>query len=57
MNDKKEEFGEERLLDLIAKTDHDSAKQMRETIINSMERFVKNAPQHDDITMVILKAT
>jgi len=56
MNDQKEEFGEERLLELVAKTDHHSAQQIRENIIDAVDHFVKDAPQYDDITMVILKA-
>lgn len=56
MNPDREEFGEERLSDIIARTDHQSAMQIKEDIVQAVHNFANNAPQHDDITMVILRA-
>ena len=56
MNSRKEEFGEDRLIRLIESSDHQSSRETRERIIDDVQAFVENAPQHDDITMVVLKA-
>jgi len=57
MNIQKEEFGEHRLVDLMNQTDHQNAQHIREDIIHKVHHFVNDEPQHDDITMVILRAT
>jgi len=57
MNHQKEEFGEHRLVDLLIQLDHQSAQRIREDVVHTVNDFVKDAPQHDDITMVVLKAT
>ena len=57
MNGRREEYGEERLVDLLNRVNSQSARGIRESIIHTVNEFVQDAPQHDDITIVILKAT
>ena len=57
MNVQKEEFGEHRLVDLMNQVDHQNAQHICEDIIHNVHHFVNDEPQHDDITMVILRAT
>lgn len=55
MNQQREEFGEEKLQTLIENISLNSSEQILEDIRKQVERFVGKAPQHDDMTMVILK--
>ena len=55
MNAQREEFGEERLIRLIESSDHQKSRDIRDSIIENVRAFVRDAPQHDDITMVVLK--
>ncbi|MDZ7345422.1 MAG: serine/threonine-protein phosphatase [candidate division KSB1 bacterium] len=49
-------YGEERFFRLLGQADCSwSARQLGETIISAVNRFVDNAPQTDDITLLILK--
>jgi len=57
MNEQLEEFGEQRLIQVIARLKDRTVKQFRKEIIESVNKFVRKAPQHDDITLVTLKAT
>jgi len=57
MNGQREEFGEERLVDIIVQTNHQSSAFIRERIIDTINTFAQGAPQHDDITMVTVTAT
>lgn len=49
------EFGEERLVALIESVRHLSVKEMLVRIEAGVRKFVGNAPQHDDMTMVVIK--
>ncbi len=49
------EFGEERLVELIESTRHLPVKEMIEKIDAGVRRFVGGAPQHDDMTMVAIR--
>ncbi len=54
-----EQFGEERFLELVndlSKAGY-SAGEIKEGILTSLKDFVKDTPQSDDITLVILKCT
>jgi sigma-B regulation protein RsbU (phosphoserine phosphatase) len=57
MNYHRQEFSEERLLDIISNSNHQTCLQIRQEIVKAVNNFVKEAPQHDDITIVTLKAT
>jgi sigma-B regulation protein RsbU (phosphoserine phosphatase) len=50
-----EEFGEERLLKLIKSKSHLPANKARDEIFRGIEEWCGEAPQPDDITMVVLK--
>lgn len=55
MNDKQEEFGEDRLFQIIAENDVTEPQDFERFIIRHINDFVKDAKQHDDITMIIAK--
>jgi len=56
INDREEEFGEERLLNVITKNRGESAATILERILSAITVFAGDQPQHDDITLLILKA-
>ena len=56
-NLKGEEFGMERLTDVINKNLTRSASGIRDKIESSLSAFTQSAPAGDDITMVIVKRT
>ncbi|NIR52429.1 SpoIIE family protein phosphatase [candidate division KSB1 bacterium] len=49
------EYGEERLERTISENKNGSASLIVQNIVRSVKRFVGNHPQHDDMTMVIIK--
>jgi len=55
MNMDNEEFGEERLTSLVKENSGQSANQLLNTIIESVQKFAGNKPQIDDMTVVIIK--
>ncbi len=57
MNDKRDEFSEERLIEIFSKISPPKSASIRENIIDEINRFVAGAPQHDDITFVSVTAT
>jgi sigma-B regulation protein RsbU (phosphoserine phosphatase) len=50
-----EEFGEHRLQDAIAKTSHLGAEQVRDLLVREIQDWCDGAPQHDDLTFLIMK--
>jgi len=52
-----EEFGEERLLNLVKSKSHLPAMRARDEIFNSIEEWCAGTPQFDDITLVVLKVS
>jgi phosphoserine phosphatase RsbU/P len=56
MNKKNEEYGVERLTKVLQRNTAKSAHGIIETIKEDIELFVGNAEQHDDMTMVVIKA-
>jgi serine phosphatase RsbU (regulator of sigma subunit) len=50
-----EEFGEERLTQMVVDHAGLPAAEMREQIIAGIRDWQRDAPQHDDMTMVIVK--
>ena len=51
------EFGEDRMLAAIRAVPAGSAKQIVEQLMAQIELFVGTAPQHDDITCMIVRVT
>jgi serine phosphatase RsbU (regulator of sigma subunit) len=50
------EFGEERLISCFKENLHSSAQEMINTICARVQEFSKDNEQHDDMTMVLIKA-
>jgi sigma-B regulation protein RsbU (phosphoserine phosphatase) len=48
-------FGEDRLKAVVSKNGKKSAEDLTRAIFNSQRNFVKEEPQFDDITLVVLK--
>jgi sigma-B regulation protein RsbU (phosphoserine phosphatase) len=55
MNEADDFFGEARLGRLAGEHAHLSSDELRERVLREIEAFVGAAPQHDDMTMIILK--
>jgi sigma-B regulation protein RsbU (phosphoserine phosphatase) len=50
-----EEFGEERLRQLVASSAHLSAQTLTEKIVDAVNEWCQDTPQHDDLTLVAMK--
>ncbi len=48
-------FGEHRLGELVESHSHMPSDQLRERMLREIASFVGDAPQHDDMTMILLK--
>jgi sigma-B regulation protein RsbU (phosphoserine phosphatase) len=55
MNDRGDCFGETQLADLVEEHGHLPIGELRERILREIAAFVGGAPQHDDMTMILLK--
>lgn len=55
MDSQAREFGEENLVRLIDSTRHLRVNEMLARIESGVRKFVGNAPQHDDMTMMAMK--
>ncbi len=55
MNERHEQYGEERFIQLIEKNRHLSSRDLINMILKDVNRFVDNFPQHDDMTILIVK--
>ena len=52
-----EEFGEERLLRLLQSSSAFGATHIRDRVLSEIKEFAGEAAQHDDLTVVVIKAT
>ncbi len=50
-----EEFGYERLLNVVERNSHKSAMDIRDEIISEINEFTNDEPPDDDITLLIIK--
>lgn len=50
-----EEWGEERMIQAARSSRHKTANQVLEDLFSAADAFTAGAPQHDDMTMLILK--
>lgn len=57
MDPKDEEYGEERLIDVIGQCPNENAQELMDKINKAVDEFADGAPQADDITMVVMRAT
>ena len=55
MNPEDEEWGEEQLIPTAAAHVHQSAAEIIPSLMAEADRFADGAPQHDDMTLVVLK--
>jgi phosphoserine phosphatase RsbU/P len=55
LNRRGEEFGEERLCKLMISTKHLSATEIRDKLLEQIQEWCTDTPQHDDLTLVLLK--
>jgi len=55
MNEKREQFGENRLVEFIKKYAHLPASDFKRRLNDEIGAFTKGYPQNDDITFVVLK--
>ena len=55
MNREDEEWGEDRMIAQAASCVHLSAQQMLDRLLDAADRFASGAPQHDDMTLVLMK--
>ncbi len=56
-NEAGEEYGEARLLNILYANAELTPALLLDTIMRDLDRFVGDAPQHDDVTLVLLKAS
>ncbi|MGB8656774.1 MAG: GAF domain-containing SpoIIE family protein phosphatase [Candidatus Zixiibacteriota bacterium] len=54
-NSKEEEFGEQRLLDLLIQNRSLGAEELKEKVIEEAASFSEGTPPYDDLTLVVLK--
>lgn len=56
MNISNDEFGEERLVNLISRFRRQSSEEIIRLLISEIKSFTGDAEQHDDMTIVVVKA-
>ena len=56
-NDRAEEYGEVRLLTMLHANVAVAPPMLLDAIMLDLDRFVGNAPQHDDVTLMLLRAS
>lgn len=54
-NDREEEYGEARMLEMVFNSSESSAADLIKRLMGSAEAFVGLAPQHDDITCLVMR--
>ena len=55
MNKEREDYGEERLLDVIRRNKEIDAKSLIRAVCDDVQGFTEGYPQYDDMTMVVIK--
>ncbi|MGE5353165.1 MAG: GAF domain-containing SpoIIE family protein phosphatase [Acidobacteriota bacterium] len=57
MNTREEEFGEERLIQIISSSLNDTSENILHNILSEVKLFTQGAEQFDDITLLVIKRT
>jgi sigma-B regulation protein RsbU (phosphoserine phosphatase) len=57
VNTRGEEFGEERVIPLLNTGSDRSPAELLKQITSSLDVFVGNTPQHDDVTALLVKVS
>jgi len=55
MNARDEEWGEERLMNAVAAHRMAPARALIDCLMTSADAFVAGAPQHDDMTLIVVR--
>ena len=55
LNPSEEEFGEDRLKDLLSRVAHLPAEEMSLRISEEVKNWIRDAPQYDDLTFIVMK--
>ncbi len=55
VNEKREQFGIQRFVDIILESGGLSAKELQTKIMDAVEAFAAGQEQHDDITVMIVQ--
>ena len=55
MNERKEEYGEERLLESSLLSKEKSVEEVKNDILDSVDEFLGPCQAHDDQTMIVVK--
>jgi sigma-B regulation protein RsbU (phosphoserine phosphatase) len=55
LNPREEEFGDERLKDLLRQSSHLPVGEMASTIASALKNWIDDAAQYDDLTFILLK--
>jgi sigma-B regulation protein RsbU (phosphoserine phosphatase) len=54
-NGAEEEFGEERLIEVLRRQSNQPAQHIIDAVMDSLRRFAAGAPLNDDVTLVVVK--
>lgn len=57
MNEHQEEYGDERLEDLIERNSTSTSKELVTKILSDVQNFASGVPQFDDITLMVVRRT
>jgi sigma-B regulation protein RsbU (phosphoserine phosphatase) len=57
LNPKEEEFGEERLKNLLRRSAHLPVDEMASAITNELKNWIGDAAQYDDLTFILVKVS
>ena len=55
MNNKQEEYGQERLVELIDGCASQSPQEIKDLLYSDVKKFIGKSEQHDDMSVVIVK--
>jgi sigma-B regulation protein RsbU (phosphoserine phosphatase) len=55
MNERMEEFGEERLTEIVRRSDRAPVGELVDTILGAVNNHVGDAAEGDDMTLILLK--
>ena len=56
-NPAEEEYGEERRKELLRKVSHLAVNDMAGAVMQELKKWMLDAPQHDDLTFVLMKVS
>lgn len=56
VNEAEQEFGEERLAELVRRNAHRPAAELQEAILEALRAFTGDSEQQDDITLLVVRA-